>query len=198
MQADDALQSVITDVLRDAETTGSDPVDRLTPLVYDRLRAMAHGQLRRERADHTLATTDLVHEAYLKLADSARLSEQGRTYFLGAAARAMRQILVDYARRRQRQKRGGGQAPVPLDENQVAARSDTDILAADLIDLDTALEKLAELDARQARVVECRFFGGLSVEETASVVGVSSRTVKGDWAVAKAWLYRALGERTSF
>ena len=198
MRADAALQSVITDVLREAETTGSDPVDRLTPLMYSRLRAMAHGQLRRERADHTLATTDLVHEAYLKLADGARLSEQGRTYFLGAAARAMRQILVDYARRRQRQKRGGRQPPLPLDEDQMAARSDTDVLAADLIDLDTALEKLAELDARQARVVECRFFGGLSVEDTASVVGVSPRTVKGDWAVAKAWLFRALGERTSF
>ena len=198
MQADAALQSIITDVLREAETAGSDPVDRLTPLMYNRLRAMAHGQLRRERADHTLATTDLVHEAYLKLTDGARLSEQGRTYFLGAAARAMRQILVDYARRRQRQKRGGGQTPVPLGEDQVAAQSNTDVLAADLIDLDAALEKLAALDARQARVVECRFFGGLSVEETASVVGVSPRTVKGDWAVAKAWLFRALGERTSF
>ena len=204
MDADAALQDAVTTVLQDAEETGSDPVDRLVPLVHDRLRTMAHAQLRRERDGRTLSTTELVREAYLSLADPARLSERGRTYFIGAAARAMRQILVGYARRRQRAERRGRRPPFAFDADPFGEDSFTedqdaaaDGLAADLVDLDAALDGLAALSPRQARVVECRFFGGLSVEETADVLGVSPRTVQGDWALAEAWLFRALDGRTS-
>jgi RNA polymerase sigma factor (TIGR02999 family) len=181
-------QEAVTALLRSSDSDGAALTDRLLPLVYDELRAMAHGHLARERSNHTLSTTALVHEAYLKLVDQTQVSRQGQTYFFGAAARAMRQILVDYARRRNRQKRGGGQAPVSLDETFVAV----DGFAADLLDLDAALERLAVLNPRQAQVVECRFFRGLSIEETAEVLGVSGTTVKNDWAVARAWLYRRL------
>lgn len=163
-------------------------MDRLLPLVYDELRGMAHGYLLRERRGHTLSTTALVHEAYLKLVDRTRTPIESRAYFFGAAARAMRQVLVDRARHRMRQKRGGGQRPVTLEERHLLA----DHFAADLLDLDEALRRLAEIEPRAARVVECRFFGGLTVEETAEVLDVSSRTVKRDWIMAKAWLYREL------
>lgn len=181
-------QEAVTALLRAPDSADADLTDRLLPLVYDELHAMAHRHLARERRGHTLSTTALVHEAYLKLVDQTQVGRRGRTYFFGAAARAMRQILVDYARRRNRQKRGGGQAPVTLKEALVAV----DDFAADLLDLDEALERLAVLSPRQARVVECRFFGGLNMEETAEVLGVSASTVKNDWAVARAWLYRRL------
>ena len=165
-------------------------VDAILPDVYRELRALAHRHLRRDRGARTLQTTALVHEAYLRLADAPRVAAKGRAYFFGAASRAMRQILVDYARRRNAQKRGGGVRPTGLDGKQIAA----DALAADILGLDEALERLAAFAPRQARVVECRFFGGLSVEETAAALDVSARTVKHDWALARAWLYGVLHE----
>ena len=183
-----SAQEAVTALLRSTDDADATLADRLVPLVYDELHAMAHRYLARERRHHTLNTTALVHEAYLKLVDQAQVGRRGRTYFFGAAARAMRQILVDYARRRNRQKRGGGQAPVTLKETVVAVEG----FATDLLDLDEALERLAELNPLQARVVEYRFFGGLNIEEAAEVLGVSAGTVKNDWAVARAWLYRRL------
>src|SRR5690606_27472828 len=137
----------------------------------------------------TLQTTALVHEAYFRLADDTKVTARGRAYFFAAAARAMRQVLVDHARRRNAAKRGGGVEPVSLDETRLAV----DELAAELLDLDRELERLAALNERHARVVECRFFAGLSVEETAAALDVSPRTVKSDWALARAWLYETLG-----
>lgn len=166
---------------------GEDVMERLIPLVYDELRAMAHRHVAREQGPRTLHTTALVHEAYLKLVDTTRVTERGRAYFFAAAARAMRQVLVDYARRRKAVKRGG-EVPLHLDGVQVGV----DAFTAELLDLDRALERLAALNPRHVRVVECRFFGGLSVEETAAALGTSARTVKHDWALARAWLYEAL------
>ena len=163
-------------------------LDRLFPLVYDELRRMARGHLLGERENHTLNTTALVHEAYLKLVDQTWASAESRAYFFGAATRAMRQILVDHARQLMRKKRGGKQRPVTLEEHHLVV----DEFAADLVDIDAALQALAGIEPRAARVVESRFFGGLSVEETAEVLGVSVRTVKRDWILAKAWLYRKL------
>lgn len=187
MSADVSVQHTITALL-EAAPENDDAVGRLLPLVYAELRDMAHGYLLHERRGHTLSTTALVHEAYLKLVDATRAPVDGRSYFFGAAARAMRQILVDHARHRMRQKRGGGQRQVTLEEQHLLA----DHFAAEVLDLDEALHRLSELEPRAARVVECRFFGGLSVEETAGVLGVSTRTIKRDWIMAKAWLYRAL------
>ncbi len=164
-------------------------VDGLVPVVYEQLRELAHRQLRREMAPRTLDTTGLVHEAYLKLVDLARVPQASRAYFFAAAAQAMRQVLIDAARRRGRQKRGGGQAAEPWSDELVAV----DEFAVELLDLDEALRRLARDYPRQAQVVECRFFGGLSVEETASALELSERTVKRDWALARAWLYRELG-----
>jgi RNA polymerase sigma factor (TIGR02999 family) len=163
-------------------------VNRLVPFVYQELRGMAHALLARERDAHTLGTTALVHEAYLKLVDESRVVQRGRAYFFAAAARAMRQVLIDYARRRGRVKRGGGRTAISLDSGVIAV----DALAGELVDLDEALERLAATYPRLARVVECRFFGGLSVEETAAALGLSPRSVKRDWALARAWLYRDL------
>jgi RNA polymerase sigma factor (TIGR02999 family) len=163
-------------------------LDRLLPVVYGELRRMARGKLRDERDGHTLNTTALVHEAYLKLVDQTWASAESRAYFFGAAARAMRQVLVDHARRRVRQKRGGDPRPITLEEQHLIS----DEFAENLLDVDEALQSLANIEPRAARVIECRFFGGLSVEETAEVLGISVRTVKRDWILAKAWLYRKL------
>jgi RNA polymerase sigma factor (TIGR02999 family) len=182
-----SVQHTVTALLKTA-SEDDDAVDRLLPLVYDELREMAHGYLLRERRGHTLSTTALVHEAYLKLVDPAIAPVENRAYFFGAAARAMRQILVDHARHRMRQKRGGGQRSVTLEEQHLLA----DHFASDVLDLDEALHHLSDVEPRAARVVEYRFFGGLSVEETAEVLDVSARTIKRDWIMAKAWLYRAL------
>lgn len=174
-----------------ADNEGADPLDRLVPLVYDQLRDMAHRQLAGEFGARTLQTTALVHEAYLKVAGRANVTGRGRSYFFAAAARAMRQVLVDRARRRKADKRGGGVKVVTMDEQSSAV----DAFAADVLDLDQALERLAERNVRHARVVECRFFGGLSVEETAAALEISPRTVKSDWALARAWLYDTLHGR---
>jgi RNA polymerase sigma-70 factor, ECF subfamily len=178
----------ITDLLlqiRDGEPAA---MDRLFPLVYDQLRHMAHQALRREHPDHTLGTTGLIHEAYLKLVDQTRAEWRDRAHFYAVAAPAMRRILVDYARRHRRAKRGGGQRPVSLDEGAVSL----DQRADNLVALDEALTRLAELNPRLSRVVECRFFGGLTEEEIAEALGVTARTVKRDWAKARGWLYQEL------
>lgn len=190
MALDDTTRSRAIDLLEHAEPGELAGLEELVPVVYDELRAMAHRQLAREQDGHTLQTTALVHEAYLKLVDSSRVSERGRAYFYGAAARAMRQVLVDHARRRNALKRGGDG-----DREATMTTSDADAFAAEVLDLDRALNQLAERSPRQARVVECRYFGGLSVAETAAALGVSPRTVKYDWALARAWLYEVLGGR---
>src|SRR5690606_4625849 len=179
------------DALRVGDTAAE---DRLLRAVYDELHRLARSQRRYERPDHTLNTTALVHEAYLKLLGPSHRSFDNRAHFFSAAARAMRQVLVDYARARRRDKRGGGQQALPLS----ALASDpsdpnllTDERAAEILDLDEALHRLARLDARQAQVVECRYFGGLSVEETAEAMGVSEATVKREWRTARAGLYAA-------
>jgi RNA polymerase sigma-70 factor, ECF subfamily len=163
-------------------------LDRLFPLVYGELRQMARRHLAAERDNHTLSPTALIHEAYLKLVDQTWASAEGRGYFFGAVSRAMRQILVDHARRRMRTKRGGQDQAISLEEHHLVV----DEFDADLLAVDQALRELEGIEPRVARVVEYRFFGGLSVEETAEALGTSERTVKRDWTLAKAWLHRKL------
>ena len=162
----------------------------LIPLIYDELHRLASYYLRRERSDHTLQTTALVHEAYLRLADQKDAQWKGRGHFFAVAAQMMRRILVDYARSNLRAKRGG--KTIRLSLVDIDAPVTESAFDPDLIALDEALEKLAEIDPRRSRVVELRFFGGLSVEETAGVLQVSPDTVVRDWRVAKAWLFRYL------
>ena len=168
---------------------GEDPgaANRLMPLVYDQLRELAQRYLARERADHTLQPTALVHEAYLKLVNQSRVDWNGRTHFFAIGAQMMRRILVDHARTAQRQKRGGGRQRVTLEEGLVADRQDEDILA-----LNDALERLETLDTRQAKIVELRFFGGLTVAEVARELGLSKRTIENEWTMVRAWLRREL------
>jgi RNA polymerase sigma factor (TIGR02999 family) len=163
-------------------------LDQVVPLVYQDLRRAARQQLRRIRGGDTLNTTGLVHEAYLRLVDQTRATFQDRGHFLAASAIAMRHILIDHARTRQRQKRGGGQTPETLDERALAVSADADRLLA----IDRALEQLGAIDPRLVRLVECRFFAGLSEEETAQALAVSLRTVQRDWLKARAWLRQAL------
>jgi len=164
-------------------------LDRLVPLVYDELRRQARLQLRRERAGHTLQPTALVHEAFLRLAGQRRAQWQNREQFFAVAARAMRRVLVDHARARGAAKRGDGRTLIALDEAPApSAPPGVDVLA-----LDRALDRLGEIDPRQARVVELRYFGGLTAPETASALDVSLATVNRDWAMARAWLFRELG-----
>ena len=160
-------------------------VAALLPVVYDELRRMARGRLRLERGDLTLSTTELVHEAWLRLGDNEDVAARGRNYFFAAASQAMRRIVVDHARRRRHLKRGGGRVAVTLDET-VAAPAGGEV---DLLELEDALQELARVAARPAQVVECRFFGGLSADETAQALGITPRTVHRDWAFARAWLY---------
>lgn len=166
--------------------------DRVFPLIYDDLRRIADGRLRRERDDHTLNATALVHEAYLKLARLDRLAWQNRAHFLAIASQAMRQILVDYAIRRGAEKRGGNRQAIPLDDN-LAGEEQT---AESILALHEALERLSQLDARQARIVECRFFGGMNLDETAAALDISAATVSRDWTMARAWLNSQLSEPT--
>lgn len=163
-------------------------LDRLMPLVYDELRRLAGGYLGRERRDHTLQPTALVNEAFLRLVDQRRIQWQGRAHFLALAATLMRQLLISHARKHQAAKRGSGGPRLTLLESDLAVEA-RDV---DFLDLDRALSGLAALDPRQARVVELRYFGGLTVEETAAVLEVSPATVKLDWTFARAWLLREL------
>ena len=167
-------------------------LDALVPLLYDEMRDLAASYLRRERPDHTLQPTALAHEAFLRLADQRQVVLQNRSHFMGLVAQSMRRVLADHARRHRAQKRGGDAVRVSLEEAEAIGG---DGVAAD--DLDTALEDLAKLDPRQARVVELRFYAGLSIEESAEVLGVSPATVKRDWFVARAWLYRELSGDTA-
>ena len=179
-------------LLLSALTRGDDgAASKLIPVVYAELRRLAGSYMRRERVDHTLQATALVHEAYLKLIEQRSANWQNRAHFFGVAAQLMRRILIDHARGHSRQKRGGEQKKVSLDEAFVFSEKQADELLA----VDDSLNRLAEIDPRQARVVELRFFGGLSVEEAAEVLGVSPKTIKRDWSVAKAWLYADLKER---
>jgi RNA polymerase sigma factor (TIGR02999 family) len=162
--------------------------DELMPLVYEELRRLAHQYIRRERPGHTLQTSALLNEAYLRLVDQKNIHWQDRAHFFGIAARLMRQVLVDYARKRGYAKRGGDAHRVPLDEAMIVSGE----RAADVVALDDALKSLAEIDPRQSQIVELRFFGGLSIEETAEVLAVSPGTVMRDWTLAKAWLRRAV------
>jgi RNA polymerase sigma factor (TIGR02999 family) len=168
-----------------------DALDELFPLVYNDLRRRARAYLRGQPAGHTLNTTALVHETYLKLVAVERIKWEDRAHFLALAASAMRHVLISYARRNDSLKRGGGRVAVSLEEGLVL----TDTGADQMLALDDALEKLAALNDRLSRTVELRFFGGLTVEETAEVLGVAQSTVKLDWQKAKAWLYRELSEQ---
>jgi RNA polymerase sigma factor (TIGR02999 family) len=168
-------------------------LDRLMPLVYAELHNLAHAYLRRERDGHTLQTTALVNEAYVRLVDARHVRWQNRAHFFAISARLMRRVLVDMARERGYQKRGGGARRIALDEAMAVGRHRDE----DLVALDEALAALSEIDARKGQVVELRFFGGLSVEETAEVLAVSPETVRRDWRLAKSWLRRRLGEGPS-
>lgn len=185
----------ITQLLGAAQRGEEGAYDALMPHVYDHLRRLARAQLRKQRPGHTLGTTALVHEAYLRLVDPARAGYRDRGHFLAVASTAMRHILVDYARRRLAQRRGGGESPVTLEEARVGSGTASDDQAVEVLALDEALSDLATRNERLARLVELRFFGGLSVEETAEALDVSTRTVKRDWRKARAILYRALAER---
>lgn len=188
MAAPDATASV-TRLLLDWQGGDQAALDRLVPLVYGELRAIAGRYLSRESSGHTLQSTALVHEVYVKLVGQHSVRWQNRAHFFGIAAQMMRRILVDHARGQHRQKRGGTSVTVSLDDAMVAVEPGVDI---DLIALDDALTSLAELDPRGARVVELRFFSGLTVEETAEVLATSPGTVKRDWNSARAWLFRAM------
>lgn len=180
----------ITQLLNQWSDGDERALDRLTPLVYEELRQQAARYLRRERPGHTMQTTALINEAYLRLIDAKEVRWQGRAHFFAIAANLMRRILVDHARQRNAAKRGGSPVHVTLDRIVAAAKqSNIDVLA-----IDEALTKLAAVDPQQAQIVELRFFSGLSVEETAAALGISPRTVKRDWSVARAWLRREIGE----
>ena len=181
-------QGEITELLRNWRCGDRAAMDKLLPIVYDELRRLAAGFFRRERPNHTLQATALVHEAYLRLVDQSRVGWENRAHFFGSAAHLMRQILVDHARSHNAAKRGGGEIKVSLAEDMALAGP----RELDLIALDAALDELAALDEQQSRIVEMRFFGGLSIEETAQVLGVAPSTVKRDWNTAKAWLYHRM------
>ena len=178
----------VTQLLLEMRAGHPDAMDRLFPLVYEELRRVAQRAIRGERTGHTLGTTGLVHEAFLRLADQTRLEYRDRAHFYGIAARAMRHILVDYARRHRAAKRGGAQPMIVLDEALLGIEDRAEALLA----LDEALRDLEKLDPRLGQVVQCRFFGGLTEEETGEVIGVTARTVRRDWLKAKGWLYHQL------
>ncbi len=185
--------SNVTQMLHDWSDGDQEVLDKLIPIVYEELRRQAARYLRRERPGHTLQTTALIHEAYLRLIDQKDVQWQNRAHFYAISAQLMRRILVDHARSRQAAKRGGSGIKLPLEEAMIASEG----REVDLVALDEALERLAKIDPQQSRVVELKFFSGLSVEETAEVLAVSPRTVKRDWNVAKAWLRREISEGRS-
>jgi RNA polymerase sigma-70 factor, ECF subfamily len=176
----------VTQLLADVQDGRPSAAPQLFPLVYEELRRLARRQMRSERSDHTLQATALVHEAYFRLVNQPERTWQNRTHFIRIAAQVMRRMLIDYARARRTDKREGGLQRVPLEEPLLLTEEQSDELLA----LNEALERLAQFDPRQSRVVELRFFGGLTVEETAEALGMSPKTVKRDWSVARAWLHR--------
>ena len=183
----------VTRLLGDLRAGRREAFDDLLAQVYDELQALARAQLRRERSGHTLDTVALVHEAYAKLADYGQMEWESRAHFFGVAAQAMRRVLVSYARRRNAEKRGGDAVRVTLHETYHGTDdTEADVWADEVAALDDALTHLETLNPRHARVVECRYFAGLSIEETAEVVGVSPVTVTRDWRMARAWLQDAL------
>jgi RNA polymerase sigma-70 factor, ECF subfamily len=187
--SEDALRHPdLLPLLAGATRQGGAQLDAMIPLLYDELRRLARRELRRERSGHTLSTTALAHEAYIELSRITNIEWKSRAHFFGVCARVIRNVLVDHAVRRGAQKRGGGEALLPLDQAGDVGTQRPE----QWIDLDEALTRLAELNPRQARVVECRFFAGLSVEETAEALDVAPATVKRDWALARAWLNQSL------
>lgn len=181
-------QTGVTELLVNWSNGDQDALNKLLPLVYDELRKLASRYLRRERPDHTLQTTALVHEAYLKLVDQRGANWQNRVQFFAVAAQLMRRILVDYARSHRASKRGGDYYKLTLDEELVPSEEKD----ADLLALDEALDRLAAIDPQQSRVVELRVFAGLTLEETAQSLNISSRTVRREWSMAKAWLHQQI------
>jgi RNA polymerase sigma factor (TIGR02999 family) len=186
-------QTDITLLLDDFRNGRKEIINQLLPVVYKELRRLASRYLRKEYNNRTIQTTELVHEAYLKLAGSSDIAANNRAQFFGIAANSMRQILVDYARKKHAVKRGGDFARITLYEDIVLTEGDNDRIIA----IDNALTKLGDIDERLCRIVELRFFSGLSIDETAEVMNISASTVKREWALAKAWLFRELEERQS-
>ncbi|HWQ54638.1 MAG TPA: sigma-70 family RNA polymerase sigma factor [Bryobacteraceae bacterium] len=186
-------QEGVTQLLADWGRGDAGALERLTPLVYGELKRLAARYLRRERSDHTLQSTALVHEAYLRLVDQRSVAWQNRAHFFGVAAQLIRRILVDHARGKHAAKRGANAVKLSLEDVMEVPRQ----RPLDLVALDDALETLAQLDPQQGRIVELRFFAGLSIEETAEVLHISPATVKRDWTAAKAWLYRDLSGKAA-
>lgn len=186
--------TTVTRLLKALESGDPTALERLFPIVYEELRSLAHLQRRRWHGDDTINTTALVHELYLRLADQERVRADSRAHFYALAARAMRQILSNYARERRAKKRGGDVLKIPLDEAQLLGPELTlsEGQAEMLARLEDALARLQRADERRCRVVECRFYGGMTIRDTAAALNVSPTTVKRDWAVAQAWLYRQL------
>ncbi len=184
-------QLEVTQLLEDWRTGDPEAADQLMPLVYNELRRLAHYQLQRDRSDHTLDTSALVHEAYLNLVDQ-QAKWQSRAHFFAIASQVMRRILIWYARKRSAAKRGGNHPNLSLDENEVVVLPEDRL--EELLSLDQALTRLKAMDARLCRIVEYRYFGGLTVDETAQVMKLSPATIKRDWKTAKAWLHRELSE----
>ena len=180
----------ISQLLRSWSDGNGQALDELLPLVYDELHRQAHRYLRREREGHTLQTTALIHEAYLNLIKQNRIQFQNREHFFAISANLMRRILVDFANARHRKKRGGKDEDVELNDSIMIATQTKDL---DLLALDDALTRLAKMDEQQARIVELRYFGGLTIEETSEVMGIAPATIKRDWKLTKAWLFHELG-----
>ena len=188
-EMNDHAPSEITQMLIELTGGNKDVVNQILPHIYDELRRLAGSYLRRERADHTLQPTALVHEAYMKLIDQKQVHWQNRAHFFGIAAQVMRRILMDHARKHTAEKRGGDADKLPLEEEILVVSHER---SADLIALDDALQALSQFDEQKAKIVELRYFGGLSIEETAEVIGVSVPTINRQWRMAKAWLHAEL------
>jgi RNA polymerase sigma factor (TIGR02999 family) len=187
-------QTQVTQLLQQWQEGSNEALEALMPLVYKELKRLAGSYLRRERPDHTLQSAALVNEAYLRLVDQNETRWQNKAHFYGIAAQMMRRILADHARGHNAAKRGAGMPELELNE----AMAQAPVRSVDLVDLEEALQKLEKLDSQQGRIVELRFFSGLSIEDTANVLGISPATVKRDWAAARAWLFREVGARRSF
>ena len=188
MDAPSVSQQEVTQLLADWSRGDDAAFAKLTPLIYEELRRIAHRHMGGQRPDHTLQTTALVNEAYLRLTDQTKPNWQSRAHFFAVAARAMRQILVSYARSNRAQKRGGGAARIELDESAILSPEQS----KEIVDLHEALERLGTLDSRKAQVVELKFFGGLNYDEIAEVLKIARRTARRDWEFARIWLYREL------